>query len=293
VRPASRPVLEMFDPNAITIEEVYAAHVALVSYGFPSEIAAVILDFAEYWHQQRCSKKVPLKLYPSSDQFWEVSSLYLQTPPIGRGEGLDKLPIIRPRKVVFRLASRDRNAHFEGSSYENKQSWFDASIFREDESWAGDRQEPIHAFHAEAISVAPFTELDQRQKELEPGDKLALSYRSHDPHRIPPWFCRQGSRLKGGFKIVQDGEKPMWLLQRNRHYYYSAEGYLQHTIVWKREHIGDPRREEWPVNGSGSGINFVRSLERGDRIGIWAKVWGPCGLNEIKSVQVTVYYAIL
>jgi hypothetical protein len=99
-------------------------------------------------------------------------------------------------------------------------------------------------FHAEAISLAPYAELNPRPKILEPSDKLALYYRGHDPHTIPPRFCRHGSRLKGGFKIVQNGEKSMWLLQRNRHYYYSGGGCLQHTIVWKGESILESQEEK-------------------------------------------------
>ena len=51
----------------------------------------------------------------------------------------------------------------------------------------------------------------------------------------------------------------------------TSEGYLEHTVVWKREDVGELREEEWPLNGSGSGINFVTSLQRGDRIGVWAR----------------------
>jgi hypothetical protein len=262
----------MFDPNEITIEEIYAAQATLVSFGLPPEIATIILDFAEYWHQQRCTKEVPLKLLSRSLDFTEVSSLYLQTPSIGRGEGLDELSVVRPRKVVFRLTSQNINLHFGRGLYENNRSWFDASIFREDESWTGgDRQEPIYALHLKAISAAPFAGIDRDQEKLEPGDEFAIYYWGNDPFTLPPWFCQDGSKFPGGFKVIHNGEKPTWLLQRNRYMSDTSEGYLEHTVVWKREDVGELREEEWPLNGSGSGINFVASLQRGDRIGVWAR----------------------
>jgi hypothetical protein len=91
---------------------------------------------------------------------------------------------------------------------------------------------------------------------------------AQDPHPLPHWFCRDGSKVLGGFKVVHNGEKQMWLLQRNR---YQTFHYLEHTVVWKREDVGEPREDEWPLNGSGSGTNFVASLRKGDRIGVWAR----------------------
>jgi hypothetical protein len=46
--------------------------------------------------------------------------------------------------------------------------------------------------------------------------------------------------------------------------------------MWQLTHWGngistsneEAKEEEWPIDGSGSGRNFVKSLQRGDRIGV-------------------------
>jgi hypothetical protein len=262
----------MFNPNGITMEEIHAAYRILISCGLPAEIAIIILDFAEYWHGHYYIKEVPLELRYVSTDFMEVSSLYLQTSPLGCLGGLDKLPMVRPRKVVFRLVGRDTNPRSGRGLYENHQAWFDASIFREDEAWVGGgRQEPIYALHLKAISAAPAAGIDHGHRDrekLEHGDEWAIFYWGKDPHTLPQWFCEDGTRLVGGFKVVHNGEKQTWLLQRNR---YTTIDFDEYTIEWRREDVGEPRTEEWPLNGSGSGTNFVASLQRGDRIGVWAR----------------------
>jgi hypothetical protein len=53
--------------------------------------------------------------------------------------------------------------------------------------------------------------------------------------------------------------------------------FLEHTVEWRDE---DPEEDEdedededenWPEDGSGKGRGFVASLQRGDRILIWAR----------------------
>jgi hypothetical protein len=264
----------MFNPKAITVEDIYAAQRILLSVGLPPEIAAIILDFAEYWHARCFAKYVPLELACPTRQFEEVSSLYLQTSPVGYGDSLDELPTVRPRKVVFNLTSGGNNYRYGNRGlYENDQAWFDASIFREDETWAGgDRQEPRHALHDRVISAAVYAGLDSDQKKLEPGDQYALYYCGHDPYTLPAWFCEDGTRLLGGFKVVHNGRKQTWLLQRIR-FPERMHDPVDYAIEWKREEVGEPREEEWPINGAGSGTNFVASLRRGDRIGVWGRTW--------------------
>jgi hypothetical protein len=265
------PLLDppLFDPKAITVKEIYEAHRTLVSVSLPSELAAIILDFAEYWYRHSCKKKVSLR-FGSGGPFPEASSLYLQTPPLGNGEGFDDLPLVRPRKVIFHVVGCDHNPNRGYDHYKNGRAWFDASIFREDKSWTdGPRHEPIYALHLKALSAAPAVVIDRAhrdRKKLEHGEEFAVYYRGTDPHTLPSWFCEDGTKVEGGFKVMPNGNKQTWLLQR-----YALGRELNRTIRWSRRAIGKPKEKEWPVTGAGSGTNFVASLRRGDRIGVWGR----------------------
>jgi hypothetical protein len=77
-----------FNPNAITIPEIYDAHFALtLGLGLPSDIAAEILDFAEYWCKQRYTRRVRAKVEApqGSTKYPEASCLYLQTGRLAYG----------------------------------------------------------------------------------------------------------------------------------------------------------------------------------------------------------------
>ncbi|KAF2668946.1 hypothetical protein BT63DRAFT_246314 [Microthyrium microscopicum] len=55
----------------------------------------------------------------------------------------------------------------------------------------------------------------------------------------------------------------------------------------------EAKDEEWPIDGAGNGKDFVKTLRRGDRIGIWARTLWPEAENHVQSVTVTVYYSIV
>jgi hypothetical protein len=222
-----------FDFDAITIDQVTTAHEILVSLGFPPELVAIILDLAEYWCVQQYSRKTPFEMESGKSLFWlESSSLYLQTGPIRYGEGFDSLPLITPRKTIFRTSSRDRGAEMfdeDRGPYEKQYSWFDASIFRVDECWTGGNIiEPIHAVE----KTAPEGFL--RGATTAGGDDYTTYYLGNDPSALPSWLCKDGTRLVGGFKMVRNGEKQMWLLQRNRR---ASVDFVEHEIKWERERI--------------------------------------------------------
>lgn len=49
---------------------------------------------------------------------------------------------------------------------------------------------------------------------------------------------------------------------------------MSYDTCWKNgisTNNEEPKEEEWPGNGSGSGNFFIKSLKRGDRIGNWAR----------------------
>lgn len=155
--------------SPITIEDISQAFQHLVSLKLPLEIASIILDYAEYWYIQRFSRKTPVELVFCADDLPEVSTLYLQTDAIGTGEEFDELATAKPQKVAFRTISGTGEAPCDESllgRYTSPakfySSWFDVSIFREDESWPGnnDRQEPVFTLFHEAPSDVLFVSND-------------------------------------------------------------------------------------------------------------------------------------
>jgi hypothetical protein len=319
-----------FDPNLITIEEIFATRDALLELGLSTELAALILNYAEYWCQQHFSCTVPLRISVAlsrnrPERFYtkrinsvlkEASCLYLQTSPIGYGGEFDNLPMATPKQVSFRVISRDEKDHMEMGrigTFLNHVSWLDASIIREDESWAGAREEPISVIASSAPGdVVQYTDPSAQ-------DQWLAWYVGDDPFNLPSWLSRDNDRTKieGGFKFVPHSERLMWLLQRNRVFGvdlvekqivwkdYVSEDYkvigekwwtddcdrkiwdgtnidqdfgppieTTHGTYWQNgvnENDEEAKEEEWPVDGTGSGRNFINSLLRGDRIGVWAR----------------------
>src|SRR5450759_4811407 len=147
----------MISSEAITIEDIHAARDAFIELKLSTEIVGMILNFAEYWCTEHFNLHVPLSIgrglaqnklteYNDRARFNEASALYLQTDPLGQGEDFDDVEILTPKRVVFRVVSRDEGENMEPGrqgTFLNNMSWLDASILREDETWTGaERMEP-------------------------------------------------------------------------------------------------------------------------------------------------------
>jgi hypothetical protein len=273
---ASPLISKKWNPDTITIDDIREVCEILLSRGLSLELAAMILNFAEYWQVQRFTRNVPLTLEAGFVlDYVEASALYLQTGPLGYGEGFDLLPAAIPRKVVFRIVSRDsgdRSCHSEVlGTYRNGASWIDASIFREDESWTGndkDRQEPIHVLERGLIEDGMLDALEgwQRGGAAMKRGETAMYYLGHNPNKLPSQLSQGGPKIKGGFELVKNKQ---WLVQRNL---CGGEEFLEHRIEWKSECTKD-MSDKWILDGAGSGRGFIDSLQRGDRIGVWPRAW--------------------
>jgi hypothetical protein len=142
-------------------EEIFATRDTLLELELSTELAALILTYAEYWCQQNFSCSVPLRISDSLSRdrperfhtermnlvLKKTSCLYLQTVPLGYGGKFDYLPTATPKQVSFRVFSRDEGDNMEMGrigTFINYLSWLEASIIRQDKSWAGaTREEPI------------------------------------------------------------------------------------------------------------------------------------------------------
>jgi hypothetical protein len=237
----------LFDPEAITIPQINAAYLALISLGLLPEIASEILNLAEYWCRQSYYRNVPLNMGSGSSlDLPQSSCLYLQTDPLGFGVLFSDLPRMKPQKVIFKIVSADSSDFFtrEGPDYYNNGSWFDASIFREDESWVGKlRRDPMQMIPR----VSPtwtYTDGEPIGRRKKARDDYAVVYSWKDPSILPAWLCREEpDKLVGGFKLVKNGERLMWQLQRNR---LASDTLFKHKVEWTRE-SRDEDQEEKPV----------------------------------------------
>jgi hypothetical protein len=252
--------------SEVTIEDIFIARDMFRSIGLPLEIVSIIFNMAEYWCKQTYSRSTPLDMFVRHLDVIDNTSLYLQTGPLGYGESFDELPYVHVWKVCFWLVSRDPSIGAppgtEGT-YRNAWSWFDASIFRPDKSWhSEDRIEPIQALR-EAVPDGYMLNIAEDER-----GESAMFYEWNTPYSFPLWFSPDGQKVAGGFQVVKNGEKQMWLLQRN---IVSFWPFSEHGVEWTRDKVKEFKEILWPSNGCGHGINFVSSLKRGDRIGVWAK----------------------
>jgi hypothetical protein len=230
-----------FDPNAITISQIKSAYQALILLGMPSEIVSDILDLAQYWCKQSYSREESVDMGLVGRDFPETSCLYLQTEPLGFGDGFNDIFRVRPQRVVFRISSSDNSLYLSYRDYYNNLSWFSASIFRVDECWTHKRR------------WDPMTMIQRKSPtwRTEDGDvywnhqRIGVNdlpvYCGEDPDTLPEWLCRDApDKLRGGFKLVKNGERLMWVLQLNRR----AEGVSEYTIEWSGEVRDEDPREK-------------------------------------------------
>jgi hypothetical protein len=276
--------IESYPPTtpAVPIEDIFLVRDMFLSIGLPLEIISRIFNLAEYWCKQTYIRNTPLDMFVRHLDLIDNTSLYLQTGPLGYGEGFDELPYVRVWKVCFWLVSRDPTTSSSPGTrgtYLNASSWFDASIFRPDKSWpSADRIEPIQALK-DAVPDGYMLNVAEDER-----GESAMFYEWNSPYDFPRWYSPDGQKVAGGFQVVKNGEKQMWLLQRN---IISFRPFSEHGIEWTRDKLKEFKEILWPSNGCGHGINFVASLERGDRIGVWAKA--AVSISTLGRLSFTLY----
>lgn len=252
-----------------------------LSLGLPREIINQILDLAEFWYVQSFGRKDFLNMYPGRcelDCYQAESYLYLQTGPLGTGIGVLETPIYKPRKAIFQVVSYGNDTKRCGpilhqGAYPNTGSWFEVSIFREDESWPQPvllepkdwERQPI--FDERVPTFASHMGVDYEVQ----GGQAALYYASPNPSVLFTWFPRnhESPRLQRRFKVVENNGKPVWMLQTNRS--CCNHGFECREVIWTDNKDVYECPGNWGYLGAGYGNKFVKSLMKGDRIGVWAR----------------------
>jgi hypothetical protein len=247
-----------------TVASIHAARALLMRRGgLPLELADMILERAEYWAVERSTtqREVSISPRPSLANPGGVdpaACLYLQTAPLAAGEhGLADARFVRCRKVVVRVVARDQGWASDASAhggYRGAFSWFDASIARADER--APSQELLSPLVT--LMAGPFGSEHGNQNQVNRANFYVTTAPEREVHSL----------ARGGWHFVANGDKVVWKVQRNK---VAHREYLEHTVVWRDDDEIDDEEDEWPENGNGKGRGFVSSLERGDRILIWAR----------------------
>jgi hypothetical protein len=238
---------------APTAQDIHLVHKLLRCFSLPLEIVVWILDFAEYWIKENHVKYNHFKL--TSGQ----SALFFQTKPIGcEGEHL------RPIKVEFQIWSsilyNCHNVTMGSSNVLN--SWFEASIFRQDETWqSAKRETPLRTI----ISSAPIS-----HQAYPDNDSVAI-YSEHDIYSIPYWLRRDASKLVGGYQMVGDVDDPFWFITSSE-VCLPGRMYSCQTVRWRKQDILPLTEANVTSVSSATKNRFVSLLQTGDIIGLWARM---------------------
>ncbi|KAM3530864.1 hypothetical protein NHJ13051_001092 [Beauveria bassiana] len=178
------------------------------------------------------------------------------------------------RKVVFKFTSHDQGWSGEtGGLYENSWTWFEAGLERlEDSEIGAPRDPPPTALYRQALRpVHPAIEevIEEKKEDAENGE----------PAPQEPQFQYQ-------FPLIQS---PKWTVCRNKR---AHRDWQDHTITWacyddvQADSDGSKALEE---NGRGRETGdgeFVRNLQLGDVVTLWAKARFPGWVNNILAASI-------
>ncbi|KAM3562131.1 hypothetical protein ARSEF4850_002900 [Beauveria asiatica] len=178
------------------------------------------------------------------------------------------------RKVVFKFTSHDQGWSGEtGGLYENSWTWFEAGLERlEDSEIGAPRDPPPTALYRQALRpVHPaIEEVKEDKKEDDENGETAP----------------QEPQFRYEFPLVQS---PKWTVCRNKR---AHRDWQDHTITWacyddvQADTDGGQALEE---NGRGRETGdgeFVRNLQLGDVVTLWAKARFPGWVNNVKAASI-------
>ncbi|PGH07969.1 hypothetical protein GX51_01409 [Blastomyces parvus] len=230
----------------------------------PTEIADIVLDFADYSVKDLLTFN-PEAPYRIASRGPGVYGLLLKGPQIRElKQSGGELRDLRIKAVRFEIASHDQGWGGEmgtQGTYNGAFSWFEATILRRnDHSGAGVEPPP----------------------DVQPPTKTYAGY--SEAYRQFGW----------DFATDDKGEMLIWPVQKNK----VATGETQtREIVWTLDGDGAEGREQTEQlldeedTGSGSGDGFVRTLRPGDVICLWARAIYPGWANIVEKATVEVAYS--
>ncbi|KAJ5732035.1 hypothetical protein N7493_003516 [Penicillium malachiteum] len=263
--PENDPQNEVFFPGVWDVLKVRYLLQWKLQEGFPPELIDEIIDEAEYWPstENRMEGKMPKWISQDHDQvLLKTVPLCYDRKSLEQSSSPKPLPHrgIRPvRKIIFKITSHDqggRGTITDEDRYRGTWTWFDTEV--------------IHKAHTRNMYA------DGKEQELlenERGDK---------PRNFGPG---------------DEGLLPRdYKLQVNARHCRTVQN---HTIVWHcRDCIGPESHEAYYIERKeGRGRltldgRYVRELEIGDSIALWAKARFPGWVNNVYKASVRVFWAV-
>ncbi|OJD26318.1 hypothetical protein ACJ73_02304 [Blastomyces percursus] len=252
-----------YSPSPADVGEVRAM-LKSTRPALPTEIADIVLDFADY------SVKDMLAFNPRTDYRIgshgpEVYGLILKGPQIRElKQSGGELRDLRIKAVRFEIVSHDQGWGGEAGTqgtYHGAFSWFEATILRRKQrSGAG---------------VVP-------PPNVEPPvpDRTYIGY--SEAYRPFGW----------DFATDDKGDMLIWSVQQNK---VAVGEHQTREIVWMLDGDGVKGHEQAKSKdedtGSGPGDGFVRTLRPGDVICLWARAIYPGWANVVKKAKIEVAYS--
>ncbi|KAL1688618.1 hypothetical protein GGG16DRAFT_127065 [Schizophyllum commune] len=248
-----------------TSEDVDIVENGLVKLGLPVELALYILDLAEYWVREiLCERAGELVVKavgsPKNSSTW----CYLVSPPLS----------CRPRKIRFHVLSHDQGwggppdcrKTFRGSF-----SWTEVALMRPKRAAVNDEKR-LSVSDEKRLSVTDEAQVPQIAPEPSPYLPGHLTWveaaqaanfvdvTSNDPNDIA-----LDDPLYEPVEIDGRTHRP---LQHNRVAVRAAES---HEIEWREDGDDDDLVDRSDETGAGYGGGFVRAIQEGDCIAVFAR----------------------
>lgn len=107
---------------------------------------------------------------------------------------------------------------------------------------------------------------------------------------LPSWLFKEPydrSAIDGDYKVVKNGSKNRWTIQRN---ICTEDVFRVYTVQWSTEYVED---EEFTNDGAGRGTNFIASLRKEDQIAVWARAKVSVILPNTRQEQTHRLYRLL
>ncbi|OAA79749.1 hypothetical protein LEL_03235 [Akanthomyces lecanii RCEF 1005] len=204
------------------------------------------------------------------------------------------------RKIVFKFTSHDQGWSGEtGGLYENSWTWFEAGLERLESSATGEPQDPPPtALRREALrpvypiitEVVPEEEDEDDAHDKQDEQEEAQKEDKKDNPEVKETNLDE-PQFEYKFPLLHS---PKWTVCRNKR---AHRDWQEHSITWachddvKPDSDGGKSLEE---NGRGRETGdgeFVRSLQLGDVVTLWAKSRFPGWTNSVKAASIDVYWA--
>lgn len=189
------------------------------------------------------------------------------------------------RKVVFTIRSRDQGwadtREFCGT-YRGSYTWFDVGL---------EKFQAIDEHMCTPEIQIPQGFIEQFSLDFRYSSSKAARPIYCDLHPIQPSVIGEPPNYKFDHPFEPTGTR----LQSNR---TGTREVKEHVITWAHDDFIDPLSSEGDqLEREGRGRytgdgNFVRNLQIGDIITIWARARFPGWTNQVKEVKIDVYWAV-